>query len=67
VVTVPASDLPLAIEASRAREDKEHATREALAAGELGLDRYNLRALLKDLHVEYLSYEQYLENERAHE
>jgi len=63
VVTVPASDLPLAIEASRAREDKEHATREALAAGELGLDRYNLRALLKDLGVEYVGYEQYLAEE----
>ena len=65
VVTLPAHDLPHAIEASRAREDKEQATREALAAGELGLDRYNLRPLLKNLDVEYVSYDQYLENERA--
>ena len=61
VVTVPASNLPFAIEASKAREDKEQATREALAAGELGLDRYNLRALLKDLGVEYVTYEEHHE------
>ena len=61
VVTLPARDLPRAIEASRAREDKEQATREALAAGELGLDRYNLRALLKDLGVEYVTYEEHHE------
>jgi 4-hydroxy-4-methyl-2-oxoglutarate aldolase len=67
VVTVPQRDLPRAIEASRAREESEQATREALAAGELGLDRYNLRAVLKELKVEYLTYEQYLESERAHE
>jgi 4-hydroxy-4-methyl-2-oxoglutarate aldolase len=67
VVTVPRRDLPHAIEASRVREEGEQATREALAAGELGLDRYNLRAVLKELRVEYLTYEQYVESERAHE
>ncbi|HET9171914.1 MAG TPA: 4-carboxy-4-hydroxy-2-oxoadipate aldolase/oxaloacetate decarboxylase [Actinospica sp.] len=59
VLTVAARDLPRAIEASQAREVKEQATREALAAGELGLDRYNLRPLLKDLGVEYVAYEEY--------
>lgn len=59
VMTVAASDLPCAIEASEAREAREQATREALASGELGLDRYNLRSLLKDRGVEYMTYEQY--------
>ena len=67
VVTVSRRDLPRAIEASKAREDKEQAVREALAAGELGLDRYNLRAVLKELQVEYLTHEQYLDSERSHE
>jgi len=67
VMTFPARDLGRAIEASKAREAKEQATREALASGQLGLDRYNLRPLLKDLGVEYLSYEQYIEGERSHE
>jgi 4-hydroxy-4-methyl-2-oxoglutarate aldolase len=65
VVVLPARDLPHAIEASTAREAKEQATREALAAGQLGLDRYSLRGLLKDLGVEYVDHEQYLEGERA--
>ena len=54
-MTLPAGDLPRAIEASKAREAKEQATREALAAGQLGLDRYDLRALLADLGVRYVS------------
>ena len=61
VMTLPARDLPRAIEASKAREAKEQATREALASGELGLDRYNLRPLLKDLGVEYVTYEEHHE------
>jgi 4-hydroxy-4-methyl-2-oxoglutarate aldolase len=61
VMTIPARDLARAIEASAAREAKEQATRVALAAGELGLDRYNLRPLLKDLGVEYVTYEEYHE------
>ena len=59
VLTLAAADLPGAIEASRAREAKERATREALAGGELGLDRYDLRPLLRTLGVEYLTAEQY--------
>ena len=56
VMTFAAVDLPRAIEASRAREEKEQATREALAAGQLGLDRNNLRPLLGRLGVEYINY-----------
>lgn len=66
VLTVPARDLSRALEAAQAREAKEAATRLALSAGELGLDRYNLRPLLKDLGVEYVSYQQYLDRERPH-
>jgi 4-hydroxy-4-methyl-2-oxoglutarate aldolase len=61
VMTVAARDLSYAIEAAKAREAKERATREALAGGELGLDRYNLRPLLKDLGVEYVPYEEHHE------
>ena len=57
-LTLSARDLPRAIEASKAREAKEQATREALAGGELGLDRYGLRALLADLGVRYVSAEE---------
>ena len=56
VMTFAAVDLPRAIEASRAREEKERATREALAAGQLGLDRNNLRPLLGRLGVKYINY-----------
>ena len=61
VMTFPAADLPRALEASAAREAKEQATREALAAGALGLDRYDLRPLLAGLGVEYMTYEEYHE------
>jgi len=54
-MTLPADDLPRAIEASKTREAKEQATREALAGGELGLDRYGLRPLLEQLGVRYVS------------
>ena len=61
VMTLPARDLPRAIEASEAREAKEQATREALAGGQLGLDRYNLRPLLKELGVQYVTADEYRE------
>ena len=68
VLPFPAADLPRAIEASAAREAKEQATREALAAGQLGLDRYHLRPLLADLGVEYVTYQSRAGGEgRAHE
>jgi 4-hydroxy-4-methyl-2-oxoglutarate aldolase len=40
--------------AARARADGEHAKRAKLAAGELGVDMYGLRATLADLGVTYL-------------
>jgi 4-hydroxy-4-methyl-2-oxoglutarate aldolase len=67
VLTFPAADLPCALEAAKAREAKEQATRTALAAGQLGLDRYNLRPLLADLGVEYVDYAEYAEHARGSE
>jgi 4-hydroxy-4-methyl-2-oxoglutarate aldolase len=60
VVVVPRQAVPAAVAAARARVTKESATRTALAAGELGLDRYALRAVLDEQGVEYLDYETYL-------
>lgn len=53
IVLVPRRDTAAAIEAATARVAKEEQTRTALAAGELGLDRYGLRSLLAELGVEY--------------
>ncbi len=55
VVVVPRADISSVIAASQAREDKEAATRTALSSGELGLDRYQLRALLDELGVRYVT------------
>jgi 4-hydroxy-4-methyl-2-oxoglutarate aldolase len=60
VVVVPRSAVTAAVAAARARVDKERGTRAALAAGELGLDRYGLRVVLSEQDVEYLDYEAYL-------
>ena len=57
VVVVPRSAVDDVVGASRARAEKEEATRAALAAGELGLDRYRLRPLLERLGVEYVEHE----------
>lgn len=54
VVCVPRLDVPATIEASRAREAKEAATRAAFESGELGLDRYQLRPKLAALGLTYL-------------
>lgn len=59
VLCVPRTAVPRAVETSAARVAKEDATRAALAGGELGLDRYGLRAKLADLGVEYLTHDQY--------
>lgn len=56
VVVVPRASVGDVVAASRARQDKEDATRKALASGELGLDRYNLRPLLEQLGVRYEKY-----------
>jgi len=56
VVVVPRLDVPDAVAKSRARVEKEAATRAAFRQGELGLDRYGLRETLKELGVEYVAY-----------
>ncbi|MCW2578951.1 MAG: ligK [Blastococcus sp.] len=64
VMVVPRRDVPRALTASRARLDKEAASRAAFQQGELGLDRYGLRERLPDLGIEFVPYERYTEGER---
>lgn len=59
VVVVARQDVNRALEGSQARIDKEAAARAAFKSGELGLDRYGLRAKLAELGVEYVSAEEY--------
>jgi 4-hydroxy-4-methyl-2-oxoglutarate aldolase len=54
VVVVSRNDAAWALEQSRMRIAKEAATRERLAAGELGVDFYGLRQKLIELGVEYV-------------
>jgi 4-hydroxy-4-methyl-2-oxoglutarate aldolase len=54
VVIVERGAATRVLEASRQREQKEAATRARLAAGELGVDIYGLRAVLESLGVEYV-------------
>jgi 4-hydroxy-4-methyl-2-oxoglutarate aldolase len=56
VVVVPRPATASALSAARARAEKEDATRAAFRLGELGLDRYGLRAKLSEVGVEYLDY-----------
>ena len=63
VMVVARADVPRAIAAAAARVDKEDATRAAFQNGELGLDRYGMRAQLPAFGIEYLSYEEYLRTE----
>jgi 4-hydroxy-4-methyl-2-oxoglutarate aldolase len=56
VVVVPRDSVADVVEAGRAREEKEEATRQAFRAGELGLDRYGLREQLVRLGVEWRPY-----------
>ena len=63
VVVVPRTEVGRVVAAARARVAKEAATRAALAAGELGLDRYGLRKVLAEQGVEYVDYESYLTGE----
>jgi 4-hydroxy-4-methyl-2-oxoglutarate aldolase len=53
VVVVPAAQAPQVAAAAQAREEKETTTRARLAAGELGLDIYDMRARLKAAGLEY--------------
>jgi 4-hydroxy-4-methyl-2-oxoglutarate aldolase len=61
VMVVPRADVPRALTAAQARIDKEAASRAAFQAGELGLDRYGLRAKLPDFGIEYVPYESWVE------
>jgi len=65
VVRVPRSGAAGALVASRARVAKEEASREAFAGGELGLDRYGLRGLLRDLGVVYRTHEEYYSSQEG--
>ncbi|MGI5328247.1 4-carboxy-4-hydroxy-2-oxoadipate aldolase/oxaloacetate decarboxylase [Actinomadura nitritigenes] len=62
VVRVPREQVADAVEAARAREKKEQATRAAFQKGELGLDRYGLRDRLPGMGVEYVQYSEYGES-----
>ena len=53
VVVVPAAKAAEIAQASQAREDKEAATRKRLAAGELGLDIYDMRGKLEEAGLVY--------------
>ena len=53
VVVVPRERVDETVAASQRRVEKEDAARDAFDRGELGLDRYGLRPLLKDLGIEY--------------
>jgi 4-hydroxy-4-methyl-2-oxoglutarate aldolase len=61
VVVVPRLGVSRALAAARLRTERENAAREAFRRGELGLDRYGLRAELSRLGVEYVDYQSYRE------
>jgi 4-hydroxy-4-methyl-2-oxoglutarate aldolase len=64
VMCVPRAEARAGVRAAQARSEKEEATRAALAGGQLGLDRYDLRSLLRELGVEYLTAAEYAEGAR---
>lgn len=54
VMVVPKADADIALQASKARLDKERRSRERLAAGELGLDIYKMRETLAARGLTYI-------------
>ncbi len=54
VMVVPKAEAEAALQASRARMEKERQTRERLAAGELGLDIYKMREALAAKGLTYI-------------
>lgn len=65
VTCVPRLDVSAVLEAAAARVAKEELNRQAFGRGELGLDRYGLRARLDDFGITYVSYADYLARERG--
>ena len=59
-LVVPRANVPLALTAARARTEKETVSRKAFQQGELGLDRYGLRARLDEFGIRYVTSEEYL-------
>ena len=64
VVVIPRPAVSGALAAAKARAEKERASRAAFRHGELGLDRYGLRAVLAEAGVEYVDYQSYQEPPR---
>lgn len=56
VVVVARRDVPDVLMGTRARLDKESASREAFQAGELGLDWYGMRGWLAERGLEYVAW-----------
>jgi len=54
VVAVPRSELETVLQAAEQREEREAKVRARLAAGELGLDLYNMRPKLAQLGLTYI-------------
>ena len=54
VVVIPRLEIETVLKAAQQREDKEAKVRERLAAGELGLDIYNMRPKLAELGLVYV-------------
>jgi 4-hydroxy-4-methyl-2-oxoglutarate aldolase len=57
VLVVARAEVSAALSAARERAAREDAARAAFRRGELGLDRYGLRAVLAQQGVEYVGYE----------
>ena len=65
VMVVPRADVPRALTASRARVDKEAASRAAFQRGRARASTATACAQrLPDFGIEYVSYEEYAEGER---
>jgi 4-hydroxy-4-methyl-2-oxoglutarate aldolase len=57
-VVVPRREVGIAMQAAAARTERERVARAAFRDGELGLDRYGLRAVLDAQGVEYLKHQE---------